>query len=85
MIDASGRVAFVTPLKALLAEAIRRSHLPQAEVARRASIAASTLNACLHQREPDSTTLAKVLDTLGFDVKLVRKDDDDEHDRGADR
>jgi transcriptional regulator with XRE-family HTH domain len=58
----------------LLAEVLRRSGLTQAELARRAGMPRSVLNAYLRGgREPGSEALARLAAAAGFDLALEER------------
>lgn len=60
----------------LLAEARRRSGLSQAELARRAGVARSVVNAYERgTRQPGADALAALLDAAGFELRLARRID----------
>lgn len=65
----------MTPLRALMLSAIEADRRVTArslrEIAEAAGIHPKTLS---QRREPDSATLAKVLDALGYDLVLTRRD-----------
>lgn len=64
----------MTPLRALLEQAIederRDTGRSKREIAEAAGVHPTTLS---QRREPDSATLAAVLDELGCDLALVRR------------
>jgi transcriptional regulator with XRE-family HTH domain len=65
----------------LLVDARRRAHLTQAELARRAGIPRSVLNAYERgTRQPGADALASILLSAGFDLRLARVID---HERNA--
>lgn len=62
----------------LLSTARRQAGLSQAELARRAGITRSVLNAYEHgRRQRGAAALARILGAAGFDLKLVRHRLDD--------
>ena len=68
----------------LVAEMLSRSRLTQAELARRAGIPRSVLNAYLHgSREPGADALARLAAAAGFDLSLLERRPPVDADRAA--
>jgi transcriptional regulator with XRE-family HTH domain len=62
----------VTPTSSLLGEIHRRSRLSQAELARRAGLPRSVVNAYLHgHREAGTDALSRIAAAGGFELKLA--------------